>query len=132
MLYNVVSLFILCILVERQLGSVKTFLIWFVAGSIGTVFSTFFVPAPWNLGTGASQAIFGLAACCVWMLYIKINTSRNLKIAIAFTMIPALSLDMIFAHYPKPGHLLSFCVGLMMSYCFLDNTKSNTEKSSVT
>ena len=119
MLYNVLSLLVIAYYIERKLGATRLFILWFFSGAIGTIFSTFFVPSPWNLGTGGSQAIFGLAAYCVLMHYRGIDTSRRLKFIIAFTMLPALTLDMLFAHYPKPGHVLSFLVGMAISHFFL-------------
>lgn len=62
MLYNVLSLALLGIFLERHIHTVKFFLLWFVSGSIGTLVSTLFVTPPWNLGTGASQAVLGIAA----------------------------------------------------------------------
>lgn len=76
------------------------------------MFSTLFGDPPWNLGTGASQAIMGVSALGILLVKQKLDTSKGLKYALAFAIIPAISLDLIFAHYPKPGHLLGFLVGL--------------------
>jgi hypothetical protein len=88
----------------------------FVAFNIS---GSFFVAPPWNLGMGASQAILGIAAFGLLLSYKKIDTSKGLKIAVAFSVIPALVLDLIFSHYPKPGHITGFLVGLAMGSIFL-------------
>ncbi|RYG14025.1 MAG: rhomboid family intramembrane serine protease, partial [Chitinophagaceae bacterium] len=43
MLYNVLSLALLGIFLERHLHAIKFFLLWFVSGSVGTLISTLFV-----------------------------------------------------------------------------------------
>lgn len=70
MIYNAFSLFALGYVLEQKLGSSVFLLIWFISGSIGTFASTFTVPEPWNLGTGGSQAILGLAATGL-VMYLK-------------------------------------------------------------
>ena len=115
MLFNVVSFFILGAFVERYIGFSKMFFLWFLSGAAGTVFSTLFVDPPWNLGTGASQAIMGVSALGILLIQQKVDTSKGLKYALAFAIIPALFLDLIFAHYPKPGHVLGFVIGLAIS-----------------
>lgn len=124
MLFNVTSLLILGFFVERYIGFVRMFILWFIAGTAGTLFSTLFVTPPWNLGTGASQAIMGVAAFGVILSYRNIDSSKGLKYAIAFAVAPALLLDLIFAHYPKPGHVLSFVVGWLIGLCYLKQISS--------
>ncbi len=118
MLFNVISFFILGFFLERYIGAFKMFLLWFISGAAGTVFSTLFGDPPWNLGTGASQAIMGVSALGILLVKQKLDTSKGLKYALAFAIIPAISLDLIFAHYPKPGHLLGFLVGLAISLLY--------------
>ncbi len=128
MLYNVLSLFIIGAYIERHIGFVRLLLLWFVSGATGTLFSTLFVSPPWNLGTGASQAIMGMTAAGAVLLYKKVDTSIGLKIAIGFALIPALTLDFIFAHYPKPGHVLGFLIGLAISFLYMNNLSSDNAK----
>lgn len=124
MLFNVVSFLVLGFYLERHIGLVRMFLLWFVAGAAGTLLSTLFVDPPWNLGTGASQAIMGVAALGVLLAHQKIDTSKGLKYALAFAIIPALSLDLIFAHYPKPGHVLGFVVGMSIGLFYLKKIRN--------
>jgi rhomboid protease GluP len=111
MLYNVLSLVLLGAFLERYIRGVKFFLLWFISGSIGTLVSTLFVTPPWNLGTGASQAVLGIAAFGL-VLYIKgINRSKWLAAVLLLSLIPAFALDFIYAGYPKPGHLVAVLIG---------------------
>lgn len=120
MLFNVLSFFVLGLFLERYIGFTRMFFLWFVSGAAGTLLSTLYVSAPWNLGTGASQAIMGIAAFGVLIWYRKVDTSRGLKCALGFAIIPALSLDFIFAHYPKPGHVLGFSIGFLIGMYYLN------------
>lgn len=126
MLYNVAAFLLMGILLEKQIGTIKFIVIWFLSGSIGTLISTFTVAAPWNLGTGASQAIMGLAALCLMMLFRKENNSKIMIFAFLFATIPAVTLDMITVHYPKLGHITGFGIGLILSYIFMK--KNNRDK----
>ena len=128
MLFNVISIFVLGIFIERHIGFFRMFFLWFLAGSFGTVFSTLFVPAPWNLGTGASQAILGISAFGIILTYQKIDVSRGLKYALLFAIVPALLLDLIFAHYPKPGHISAFIVGWIIGLFYLKEIKNDSKK----
>lgn len=119
-LFNVLSLLALGIFVEWHIGFLRMFSLWFIAGSLGTVFSTLFANPPWNLGTGASQAILGISAFGIILYYREVDISNGLKYALLFAITPALSLDLIFAHYPKPGHLLSFAVGWIIGLYYLN------------
>src|SRR5690606_23442482 len=119
MLYNVLSLALLGFLLERYIHAVKFILLWFVAGSAGTLVSTLFVTPPWNLGTGASQAVLGIAAFGL-VLYLKgINSSKWLLVVLCFSLIPAFALDFIYAGYPKPGHIVGALIGAIAGivYC---------------
>ncbi len=118
MFYNVLALLCLGICLEKKIG-VRWFLtVWFVSGAFGTLYSTFFVVPPWNLGTGGSQAIFGLSGFASILLP-RIEAKRNVAFALIFSMVPALSLDLIFAGYPKPGHLAGFTIGMLFGIAYL-------------
>ncbi|WP_133405357.1 rhomboid family intramembrane serine protease [Parashewanella tropica] len=114
MLFNVCSFIVLGFLVERNIGTIKMLMVWLIGGSLGTIFSTLFVKYPWNLGTGGSQAIMAISGLASILIFRRIDSSKWLKFALAFAFIPALSLDLIFSHYPKPGHTLSFIFGLII------------------
>jgi len=119
MIYNVLSLLLLGVFIERYVGFGKFFILWFVSGAAGTLFSTLFVAPPWNLGTGASQAIMGVAGFGVLLVFRGIDQSKGLKYSIAIAILPALILDLIFAHYPKPGHILGFIIGISLGIYYL-------------
>lgn len=121
MLYNALSLLALGCLLERRIGSLSFILIWLLAGAAGTFVSTFTVPAPWNLGTGGSQAILALAAAGVVMYISGRLKSKLLFMVLVFTILPAFILDLIYAenHLPKLGHIVSFSLGLVIAVCCL-------------
>jgi membrane associated rhomboid family serine protease len=123
MLFNVISLFFIGYFVEKHMGGKNLVLFFFVSGIIGTLASIIFVPAPYNVGTGASQAVLGLTACGVLLLVKGINNSIWLKLALIFCIIPAIALDIIYSGYPKLGHIIGFVSGLGMSLYYLPKVK---------
>ncbi|WP_260260196.1 rhomboid family intramembrane serine protease [Vibrio intestinalis] len=126
MIYNAFSLLALGYVLERKLGSSVFLLIWFIAGSIGTFASTFTVPEPWNLGTGGSQAILGLAAAGI-IMYLKRHIEGKLALTVlVLTIVPAFALDLIFSehHLPKVGHVVSFGLGVLLLYSFQQQGKT--------
>lgn len=139
MLYNVISLLVFGLMLERRIGWRWFLLVWFFGGAIGTLVSTFTVPAPWHLGTGGSQAVLALAGfllCCTCYAAFNKQVAKPLLSetflpkpmspkrilskpslqtwVLVFTLLPAFTLDVIFAsnHLPKLGHLASLFVGI--------------------
>lgn len=127
MLYNVLSLALLGIFLERHIHAVKFFLLWFVSGSIGTLASTLFETPPWNLGTGASQAVLGVAAFGL-VLSLKGNSSKWLTAIICFALIPAFALDFISAGYPKLGHIIGALIGAIAGVIYLKKQQTTVAK----
>ena len=113
MLYNTLSLVLLGFGLEKRIGWLTFFLVWLIAGAAGTVYSSLFVEAPWNAGTGGSQAILGLVGFS-FVLLIKLKASPFFIAVLWFAFAPAMVLDLLFAHYPKPGHVLSLTVGMLI------------------
>lgn len=119
MLYNVLSIAFLCALIEHKIGFRYVLFIWLIAGSIGTLFTTQFGTFPWNTGTGASQAALGFAGFGLLLYLVRFKRNYLLLFALLFAIIPAAYLDFKTAGYPKPGHTLSFVLGILMAAYFL-------------
>lgn len=124
MVYNALSLLLLGLLIERYVGWQRYLLLWLGAGSMATLLSTFFVPASWNLGTGASQAIFAIAGFGLLLVHKNIERSWALYGVLAFALVPALALDFIFAGYPKPGHMAGLLLGLIFGRRLIEDVRS--------
>lgn len=131
MFYNVLSLIALGFAIEKRVGWVIFLLVWFLAGASGTLYSTLFVPEPWNTGTGGSQAILGIAGFGIVLTTVTKN-NRLLIAALIFTLLPAFSLDLIFAHYPKPGHILGLLVGMLIGVLYINKLTKNSSKDAAT
>lgn len=123
MLLNVLCMLLLGIGIERHIGCARLLLLWLVAGSIATLVSTAFVEHPWNLGTGASQAVMAMAGCGVSLMVSGADRTRFLRFSLAFAIFAALSLDLIFAGYPKAGHVTGLLLGALMTSAFLMTTR---------
>jgi membrane associated rhomboid family serine protease len=119
MLFNVISLFCIGYFVEKQMGGKNLVLLFFVSGIIGTLASILFVPAPYDVGTGASQAVLGVTACGTLLMLKRVNNSIWLKFSLIFCIAPAIALDIIYSGYPKLGHIIGFVVGLTLSLYYL-------------
>lgn len=115
MLGSVFTMLWLGAVVERHLGAGRLLMLWLVGGSIATLVSTLFTTPPWNLGTGASQAIMAFAGAGLWLVREGTGRPRELLWPIGLTLTMTFSLDLIFAHYPKPGHLAGLLLGYLMT-----------------
>lgn len=116
MLLNALGLFLLGNAIEPAIGGQRVFLVWLVGGGIATVISPLFIEVPWNVGTGASQATFAFAGCAA-VLAVAGKVRPILTWAlIAFVVLPGLALDLIFAGYPKPGHIIGLLLGAMIGF----------------
>jgi rhomboid protease GluP len=125
MVYNVLSLALLGLFLERYIHTYKFILLWFVSGSVGTLVSTLFVTPPWNLGTGASQAVLCIAAFGL-VLYLKgVSSSKWLVVILCFSLIPAFALDFIYAGYPKPGHIVGVLIGAISGIIYFKKANKN-------
>ena len=111
MIYNVISFFLLGMILEKYIGTVRFFVLCFLSGVFGTLMSTLTVEPPYNLGTGASQAVLGVVALGIFVLWKKMNTSLALKVIIALSLIPTLLLDLATVYHPKLGHIAGFLAG---------------------
>lgn len=134
MIYNVLSIMLLGILLERNIGFKYMLAIWLFAGATGTLLSTQFGTPPWNTGTGASQAALGFAGFALMFYLVKFRQQYLLLGAILFAILPALYLDFKTAGYPKPGHSLSFIIGTVIAVWYLykpnhKNAVTNEEHS---
>ncbi len=132
MLFNVLSFTLLGLVLEKYIGSIRFLFLWFISGTFGTLISTLTVEPPWNLGTGTSQAVFGIAAFGILVIWKKIDTSFSLKFIVAFALIPALLLDLIYAHHPKLGHITGFIVGCAIGLFYLSTYKSMKDTNKLT
>jgi rhomboid protease GluP len=115
MVSDVFCLLLVGTAVERHVGFIRLLVLWLIGGSIATLISTLFVTPPWNLGTGASQAIMAIAGAGLWLALTGVDRSKFLLFSVAFAIALALTLDLIHAHYPKPGHVAGVLLGLLIA-----------------
>lgn len=101
--------------VERNLGSIRLFVLWLVGGSIAMLISTLSVPYPWNLGTGSSQAIMAIAGAGLWLALTGVDRSKFMRWAVGFSIALAFTIDVVHVYYPKPGHVSGLLLGLLIA-----------------
>lgn len=115
MVANVFCLLWVGAAVERHVGAWRLLVLWLVGGSLAMLLSAYFVPWPWNLGTGASQAVMAISGAGVWLGLAGIDRSRALVVPVAFSIALAFAIDIVHVYYPKPGHVAGVLLGLLMA-----------------
>ena len=118
MVSDVFCLLLVGTAVERNVGLLRLFLLWLVGGSVAMLFSSLFVPPPWNLGTGASQAIMAIAGAGLWLALTGVDRSKFLRWSVGFAIGLAFAIDVVHVYYPKPGHVAGVLLGLLMASRF--------------
>ena len=116
--YNALIIVFLGAALEDRIGSWRLLAIWLIAGGIGTVISPILSEAPWNVGTGASQATFAFAGCASLFALLSPINRIKLIVPVAITIAPGLALDFILAGYPKPGHVTGFVIGAAFGWLY--------------
>lgn len=115
MLGNVFCLLWVGAAVEQRMGSVRLLVLWLIGGSLATLFSTLFVPPPWNLGTGASQAVMAIAGAGLWLALAGVDRSKSLMVPVAFSLALAFAIDLVHVYYPKPHHVAGVLLGMVIA-----------------
>lgn len=100
------------------MGFVRLFVLWLIGGSAAMLISTLYVAWPWNLGTGASQAIMVIAGAGLWTMLTGVDRSKALWMPVAFVIAVAFTIDVIHVHYPKPGHVTGVLIGFLIASLF--------------
>lgn len=119
MLFNVISLFVLGAAFERITNLFRFFLLWLVSGIVGTYASIINVNPPWDIGTGASQAVIGIAGGIIVSMMRGHSHPKWLKMVLWIVLALSFFLDLIFVHYPKPGHLFGLFAGILLGFCLV-------------
>ena len=107
--------------VERNIGFLRLLVLWLVGGSLAILFSSLFVLPPWNLGTGASQAIMAISGAGIWLALTGADRSRFLLLAVSFSIGLAFTIDIVHVYYPKPGHVAGVLIGLLIATLYRMN-----------
>ncbi|HET6390199.1 rhomboid family intramembrane serine protease [Hyphomicrobium sp.] len=119
MLFNALCLFLLGSLLQQAIGSLRLIFLWLVAGGLATAISPVLIEAPWNVGTGASQAVFAFAGCSVVLAIFGAIDWRPAFGLAALVLVTGLALDLAYAGYPKPGHVSGFIFGAALGAVFI-------------
>jgi len=124
MFFNAISLLFVGYFVEKSIGGKNLLQLFFVSGILGTLASILPMTAPYDVGTGTSQAVLGVAGCGVLLMIKGLNNSIWLKLTLIFCIVPAMALDIIYAGYPKLGHVTGFVIGITLSIYYLSKIQS--------
>jgi rhomboid protease GluP len=90
-------------------------LFWLLSGVAGTYASIYSVPPPYDIGSGASQAIMGLAGAAIVVIRRDPAHPRWLRGVLMVTLGIAAALDLVSSYTLKAGHVVGFLVGLLLA-----------------
>ena len=124
MLFNVLCLALLGISLEPIIGKAKILLLWLVCGSFGLLASVYFGQVPYEVGTGASQAVLGFVAVSCVVIYRGCQHPKWLNAVVLITLSVSLFLDFKSIHYPTPGHVVGFITGLSIGYIIVPKKRN--------
>ncbi|MEE9453628.1 MAG: rhomboid family intramembrane serine protease [Paracoccaceae bacterium] len=127
MLYNVVCLFAVGALIEKQIGRFWTLFVWGVIGGLATLISPIFVEAPYNVGTGASHAVLAFVGCAIILIARGRMKGALPTSIVAISLLPALGLDLFFAGHIKIGHAVALVGGIVFCVLFLMMRNKHTD-----
>jgi rhomboid protease GluP len=127
MIFNITLVFVLGSAVERIIGRFRFALLYWISGSLGIVASVLFLPE--YVSSGASQALCGLGAGVLVLNWQRQKISKVILIIAYIALGFSLVLDLIFAHYPKPGHVVGFITGALLTYGFMELERKKSEAS---
>jgi membrane associated rhomboid family serine protease len=128
MLLNVITLFLLALCVERTAGSLRLSLLWMASGIAGTYASIYSVP-PHDIGSGASQAVMGIAGAAIVVIRRNLAYPSWLKVTLVVTLGTASVLDLLTSSKLKPGHVVGFLVGLILAVAIVPQALCGSRKS---
>ena len=124
MLLNVAMLFLMAVGVERSAGSLALVLLWLLSGSAGVYASIYSVQPPYDIGSGASQAIMGVAGAAIVVIRRNPHYPSWFKGALVATLGITAALDLLFSRSIKIGHVVGLLVGLIVAIAVVPKTDS--------
>lgn len=125
--FNLFSLLILGMRVEKYYGKIPYLIIYILSGIICSLFSTIFTG---NVAAGASGAIFGLNGAILSYTFYKKKSMLGIDLYMIITMIIlGLGFGYITTNVDNFGHLGGFIGGLIISatYLLIDNNRKKGE-----
>lgn len=116
MLFNVGCLVIMGSPVERVIGKRQLLFCWFIGGGLATAVSPILIEPPFNVGTGASQAVLSFTGAAIALMATGALPGLWPRVAVLICAVPAFALDFHFAGYPKPGHVTAVLLGIGLGF----------------
>ncbi len=133
MLFSVITLFLLGAVIEESTGPVRFALVWLLTGLLGTYASIYAVPPPYDIGSGASQALMGVAGAAAIVVTRRAHHRPKWLIpTLVITLGCQLGMDLAFGHSVKPGHIVPFVVGMAIAVVLVPKLVSKTSADSGT
>ncbi|HKS26367.1 MAG TPA: rhomboid family intramembrane serine protease [Pyrinomonadaceae bacterium] len=115
--FNMLALFLLGGMLERDLGAWRFLTLYFVSGLVGQLSGVAATPA--LISSGASQAVMGLAGAVSAGLLLQRHSKQTARLLILLILISVQAgLDLLTAGHIKAGHWGGFLAGAFVGYLF--------------
>jgi rhomboid protease GluP len=115
LVFNIASLLLLGMRLERELGSLRFALLYLISGSIGQLVGVMAAPALVVI-SGASQAVMGLAGATIFN-FLRRREAGNFQLVILLIVVGiTATLDIAASGSIKAGHLGGLCAGVGLGW----------------
>lgn len=123
MVFNVLITWMLGNTIEREVGSLKFSIFFWLTGIIGILASVIIYPE--YVSSGLSQILMGLFACILVMKWQKYEISRTIFYITIFGLFLQFGIDMYVNDYPKAGHVAGFFAGGSFAFGLLSKKRKS-------
>jgi rhomboid protease GluP len=117
LVFNMAALFLLGRVLEHEFGAWRLLLLYFCGGTLGQLVGVLATPA--LVGSGASQAVMGMAGGTAFVLFRRPQARTMQLIVVLVYVVMQVALDLFAVGYVKAGHLSGFCAGTLLGRVLL-------------
>ncbi|MDT7689581.1 MAG: rhomboid protease GluP [Acidobacteriota bacterium] len=117
LVFNMIALFTLGRMLEPEFGAARLLAMYFCGGAVGQLASVLVAPA--LVGSGASQAVMGLAGSAAVVLFRRPHARTMRLIVLLVYVVIQIALDLFAVDYVKAGHVCGFIAGAVLGRVLL-------------
>jgi rhomboid protease GluP len=110
--FNVILGYILGLVIEQRLGSLRFAAMYWLSGVFGILASVWFYPE--YVSSGSSQALMGLSASILILRWREFDIQKWALFVSGMTLTIQLTLDIYVNNFPKAGHVAGFITGAIL------------------
>lgn len=69
-----------------------------------------------------------IAGAGLWLTLTGVDRSKSLTVPVAFTLTLTFTIDLIYAHYPKPGHVAGVLLGVLIASLYRKGSQGSSRR----